>query len=120
MSLSWEVRSLLFLRRERKGKIYNGYFLMFFIMAPISSTLATTAGMSPSSQTASAGTMAQKPQASLVQPAPIGSIPPGVPVGVQPGVPGMPPEQKKSKWWLWAILALGLIILVGLVAYYIF
>jgi len=107
------------LRRERKGKIYNGYFLMFFIMAPISSTLATTAGMSPSSQTASTGTVAQQP-ASPVQPAPVASMPPGVPAGVQPGVPGMPPEQKKSKWWLWVILALGLIILVGLVAYFMF
>ncbi|MDP3986905.1 MAG: hypothetical protein Q8P81_01625 [Nanoarchaeota archaeon] len=49
-----------------------------------------------------------------------------LPVGAQPGMqpsgtqPGMIPGQKKSKWWLWVILGLGVVILLGLLAYFVF
>jgi len=47
---------------------------------------------------------------------------------VQPGAtptnPTQPgtemPEQKKSKGWLWAVLGIGVLILVGLLVYFVF
>ncbi|MBU2616569.1 MAG: hypothetical protein KKB79_01150 [Nanoarchaeota archaeon] len=60
------------------------------------------------------------------QPAVAGAQPvTNVPAGAQPGVaqmaqPGMPPAQKKSKWWLWAILILGVVVLLTLVGWFVF
>ena len=67
-------------------------------------------------------------------------IPPVVPSGIEtspPGTPGIPPGTqqvmqpyqqgvqplpmvKKSRWWLWVILSLGVLILIGLIAWFIF
>jgi len=110
------------------GKIYNGYFLLSFmaettpIIAPTSSQVATSASIATR-----APSVPVKPAVPVAPVIPM-TVPqnptqpnPAIPVG-QPGIqPGMPlPEQKKSKWWLWLILGLGVVILVGLVAYFVF